>query len=122
MKLIRGIRGATTVEQDVEEEIIQETHALLLKMIEENDIEASMVASVFISATSDVTASFPAKALRKIQGWKYVPVMCMRELDVPQSLPRCIRIMLHVNTKTPQENINHIYLRDAVRLRVDLVK
>lgn len=120
MIVIRGIRGATTVNENSESEIIEATGILLRKMIEQNKIEANMVASVFISVTEDITAAFPAKAIRLIDGWTYVPVMCMREIPVPSALTKCIRIMMHVNTMIPQEEIGHIYLGNAISLRPDL--
>lgn len=120
MIVIRGIRGATTVTENRESEIIEATEILLRKMIEQNKIEANMVASVFISVTEDITAAFPAKAIRLIDGWTYVPVMCMREIPVPSALTKCIRIMMHVNTMIPQEEIGHIYLGNAISLRPDL--
>ncbi|WP_064091030.1 chorismate mutase [Rossellomorea aquimaris] len=118
--MIRGIRGATTVDVDSEKEILHSTNELLKEMILHNKIKAEEVASVFISATNDLTSSFPAKALRKFDEWKYVPVMCMQELDVPNGLSRCIRIMIHYNTSTPQREIQHIYMKRAISLRPDL--
>ena len=118
--MIRGIRGATTADVDSEKEILLSTEELLNEMILHNKIEVNQVASVFISATNDLTSSFPAKALRRFHDWKYVPVMCMQELDVPNGLSRCIRIMIHYNTSSPQQEIQHIYKKDAVRLRPDL--
>ncbi|MEH7125296.1 chorismate mutase [Bacillus sp. JJ1503] len=118
--MIRGVRGATTINENNEKEIIEATEILLRKMIEENSIDAEMVASVFISVTEDITAVFPAKAMRLIEGWKYVPVMCMREIPVDSSLEKCIRVMMHVNTNISQKDISHIYLGDAIKLRPDL--
>ncbi|GLB57989.1 chorismate mutase [Cytobacillus sp. NCCP-133] len=118
--MIRGVRGAVTVEENNENEMIEATGILVKKMIQENNIEAEDVASVFISVTEELTAGFPAKALRTIEGWTYVPVMCMREIPVEGSLPMCIRVMMHVNTDSTQQNITHIYLRDAIQLRPDL--
>ncbi len=118
--MIRGVRGATTVRSNTEEEIILAAEELIAHMIEGNEIQPDFVASVFISITEDLTAAFPAKALRKFAGWTYVPVMCMREIPVPDSLKMCIRIMMHINTIQPQEQIKHVYLRDAVILRPDL--
>jgi chorismate mutase len=120
MIVIRGIRGATTVTENREDEIIEATEILLREIIEQNKIEANMVASIFISVTEDITAAFPAKAIRLIDDWTFVPVMCMKEIPVPSGLPKCIRIMMHVNTKVPQEEINHIYLGNATTLRPDL--
>lgn len=118
--MIRGIRGATTVKQNCETEIMIETEKLLRKMIKENNIEPDQVASVFISATDDITAAFPAKALRLLEGWTFVPVMCMNEIPVPNSLANCIRIMMHVNTDKAQNEIVHVYLAGAEVLRPDL--
>ena len=118
--MIRGIRGATTIDYDEDRCITEATEELLREMIKANNVRACDVASVLISVTDDITAAFPAKALRNIEGWMYVPVMCMREIPVPNSLPRCIRVMMTVNTTKKQEEIRHIYLRNAVQLRPDL--
>ncbi|WP_223593484.1 chorismate mutase [Neobacillus bataviensis] len=118
--MFRGVRGATTVTANTEEVIVTATEELLAKIIEVNQIQPDTVASVFISTTEDVTAAFPAKALRKFEGWTYVPVMCMREIPVPNSLKMCIRIMMHVNTNQNQEDIFHVYLNEAKVLRPDL--
>ncbi|MDP4083876.1 MAG: chorismate mutase [Bacillota bacterium] len=118
--MIRGVRGAITVEGNQAEEIIFSTEELIAKMIEMNQIDPKFVASVFISTTADLTATFPAKALRKFEGWTFVPVMCMREMDVPSSLDMCIRVMMHINTEVSQEHIHHVYLRKAIALRPDL--
>lgn len=121
--MIRGIRGAITVNENNDTEIINATEQLLRKMIEDNNtIDPNSVASVFISVTGDLSAAFPAKAMRLIDGWTYVPVMCMTEIPVPSSLEKCIRVMMHVNTNVPQEEINHIYLGGAISLRPDLTK
>jgi chorismate mutase len=118
--MIRGVRGAITVNQNDEGEIVSAAEKLLREAISANNIIPNDVASIFMSSTDDVDAAFPAKALRNIDGWTYVPVMCMKELAVPGSLRKCIRVMIHVNTETPQEDINHIYLEGAAGLRPDL--
>lgn len=118
--MIRGVRGAITVNQNDEGEIVAAAEKLLREAISANNIIPNDVASIFMSATDDVDAAFPAKALRNIDGWTYVPVMCMKELAIPGSLRKCIRVMIHVNTETPQEDINHIYLEGAAGLRPDL--
>jgi chorismate mutase len=120
--VIRGVRGAITVNDNSEHAIIAATEELVEKMIELNDINPETVASVFISTTDDLNAAFPAKALRSFSGWTYVPVMCMRELSVPNSLKLCVRIMMHVNTDVPQGKIDHVYLKGAKVLRPDLGK
>lgn len=104
--MTRGVRGATTVENNEANEIIEHTRALVQEMAEKNNIQAEDVSHAFISVTKDVNAAFPAKALRDIEGWKYVPVMCMQEIDVPGSLPKCIRIMMIVNTDKQQKRLS----------------
>jgi len=118
----RGVRGAITINENTESEILQATDRLLRKMIQENEIMPEQVASVFISVTDDITNAFPAKAMRTIEGWSYVPVMCMKEITVDSALQKCIRIMMHINTAKSQQEINHIYLEEAVSLRPDLIE
>jgi chorismate mutase len=118
--MIRGIRGATTFEEDNEFDVISSTKQLVEQLINQNEIEPANVASVFISATTDLTSTFPAKTLRQFSGWKYVPVMCMQELAVPGGLSQCVRIMIHYNTDKEQDEIKHVYLKKAVSLRPDL--
>ncbi|GKU81002.1 chorismate mutase [Niallia sp. NCCP-28] len=118
--MIRGVRGAITVEHNEETKIMNATERLVKAMILANDIQADDVASVFVSVTDDITAAFPAKVIRLQEGWTYVPVMCMKEMDVPFSLEKCIRIMFHVNTQVAQKDIKHIYLENAIALRPDL--
>lgn len=120
--MIRGVRGAITVSADQPEEILTETRRLIMEMVKENNIDPDDVASVIISTTTDISSAFPAKAVRTIEDWTYVPVMCTHEMDVPGSMPLCIRVMMHVNTSIPQKEIQHIYLNEAVRLRPDLIK
>lgn len=122
MALIRGVRGATTVTVNESSAILEATEQLALAMIEANDIEPDAIASVIVSTTPDVTAVFPARAIRSIAGWTYVPVMCTHEMDVPGAIEKCIRIMMHVNTQKGQQDIQHIYQNEAIKLRPDLVK
>lgn len=118
--MIRGVRGAITVDCNSEESILIATEELLRQIIEGNNILPEQVASVFISTTEDLNATFPAKAMRKFAGWTFVPVICMRELSVPNSLQMCVRVMMHVNTAVPQEEVVHVYLEGATVLRPDL--
>ncbi len=120
--MIRGIRGAITVSADQAAEILQETRRLIIEMAKENNVDPDDVASVIISTTTDISSAFPAKAVRTIEDWTYVPVMCTHEMDVPGSLPLCIRVMMHVNTSVPQKEIQHIYLNEAKKLRPDLIQ
>lgn len=117
----RGVRGATTIERNEREAILTATRELLALMIRRNDIKSCDVASALFSTTTDVDAEFPALAARQL-GWLDVPLLCSHEMAVPGSLPRCIRVMIHWNTDKPQSEIEHIYVRDANRLRPDLSK
>lgn len=120
--MIRGVRGATTVKQNIAEEIMESTKQLVIEMIDKNHISPEDVAQVLISVTEDIDAVFPARVLRLIPGWSYVPVMCMKEIPVPNSLAKCIRIMMTVETNLQQDQVNHIYLKEAEILRPDLSK
>lgn len=120
MTMSRGFRGATTVEENDAEEMLAETERVLLQMVEANGIEPHTISHVFFSVSADLNAAFPAKAAREIPGWTHVPVMCMQEIDVPRSLEKCIRIMLIAETSLKQEDVQHVFLNNAVRLRPDL--
>ncbi|MFC5588252.1 chorismate mutase [Sporosarcina soli] len=117
---VRGLRGATTVERDEEQTVLQATEALVSEMAEVNGIDPQDIISVLLSTTTDIKSTFPAKAVRMIEGWKYVPVMCTNEIDVPGSLPLCIRVLMHVNSDIAQQDVKHIYQNEAVKLRPDL--
>ncbi|NLI68771.1 MAG: chorismate mutase [Bacilli bacterium] len=119
--MMRGFRGATTVKENDEAEILEETEKLVKMMVEKNDIKPEQISHVFFSVTEDLNATFPAKVSRRIPGWKYVPVMCMREIDVPGSLEKCIRVMLVAETELKQDEVEHVFLNDAVKLRPDLM-
>lgn len=117
---MRGIRGAVTVERNLAEEIVSATRELLEAIIKENDLKPEDIACAFFTVTADLDAEFPASAAREM-GWKYVPLLCATEIDVPGRLGKCIRIMVLVNTEKSQKELKHIYLREAARLRVDLL-
>lgn len=118
---IRGIRGATTVAADEPELILQATRELLEAILYANqDMSSNDVASAFFTVTDDLASTFPAQAARQM-GWELVPMLCQREIPVPNSLPRVIRVLVHWNTDVPQSEIIHVYLREAVVLRPDLV-
>ena len=118
---IRGIRGATTVPADDPELILQATRELLEEILEENgSMQPEDVASALFTVTDDLASTFPAQAARQM-GWGLVPMLCAREIPVPNSLSRVIRVLVHWNTDVPQNKITHVYLRDAVKLRPDLV-
>ncbi len=115
----RGIRGATTVEHDSATAIMGATRELLDRIVEENGVSVEDLASAFFTVTSDLTAAFPAAAARDL-GWQHVALLDAQEIPVPGGLPRCVRVLLHWNTGTPQAEIRHVYLRGAASLRPDL--
>ncbi|GIO97526.1 chorismate mutase [Paenibacillus lautus] len=116
----RGIRGATTVTRNDEQEIVQETLRLLEEMVRRNELQSEYISNIWITMTQDLDATFPAKAIRQLEGWDLVPLMCSVEIPVQGSLPRCIRFMVQVNTDKSQSEIKHVYLNEAKRLRPDL--
>lgn len=117
---VRGIRGATTVEQNSSEEIIAATEELLRLLVAKNHVEADDIAAIIFTTTSDLTAAYPAKAARNL-GYQQVPLICAQEIDVEGGLPRCIRILMLVNTELGSDDIVNIYLKRAAVLRQDLV-
>ena len=117
---IRGVRGATVAEQDQPQNIIDATRELLLAMLEANPVmRPDDIASAIFTVTADLSSAYPARAARQL-GWDSVPLMCAREIPVPGSLARCIRILLHWNTEVTQSDIHHVYLGEAASLRPDL--
>ena len=118
---IRGIRGAITVSANESDLILQATRELLEAILEANfEMKPEDVASVLFTVTDDLASTFPAQGAREM-GWGLVPMLCAREIPVPGSLSRVIRVLLHWNTELPQSGITHVYLREAVKLRPDLV-
>ena len=117
----RGIRGATTVPENTREAIIAASKELLQEMIGANEAEIGDVASVLFTMTSDLNAAFPAAAAREL-GWTQVALLCAREVDVPDSMPRCLRILALFNTEKANGEIVHVYLRGTEGLRDDADK
>lgn len=117
--MIRGVRGATTVESNSPEAIIDATKELLGAMVKANEIDKDDVASAFFTLTQDLNAEFPAVAARQM-GWTDVALLCGHEMNKPGALPMCLRILLHVNTDRPASEIKHVYLRGARILRPDI--
>jgi chorismate mutase len=117
---VRGVRGATVVDQDQPEAVLTATQVLLQSLLQANpELKPADLASAFFTVTEDLVSVYPARAARQI-GWSQVPLMCMREIPVPGGLPRCIRVLIHWNTDLPQEAIHHVYLGAAASLRPDL--
>jgi chorismate mutase len=115
---LRGIRGATTVAENTREAILAGTHELLAALIDANQIEPDDVASVIFTTTRDLNAEYPALAARAL-GWEDVALLCGHEMDVPQRLARCIRILIHYNTTRLASEMQHVYIHGAVNLRPD---
>ncbi len=119
---LRGLRGATTIEMDQPEQIISGTQELLGAILCSNpDLCLDDIASAIFTTTDDLNSVHPALAARQM-GWDLVPMMCTREMPVPGSLQRCIRVLIHWNTEREQRNVQHVYLHDAIKLRPDLIK
>lgn len=118
--MVRGVRGAITVEENSREAILSATRELLEKMLEVNRIsDYEAIGAMIFTLTDDLNAAFPAEAARQL-GMQMVPLINSREVPVPGSLPRVIRVMMLWNTTLPQKQVRHVYLREAVRLRPDL--
>jgi chorismate mutase len=118
MMVCRGVRGATTTDEDTSHAILSATRELLIQMVEANQIQPDDVASVIFTTSTDLTAQYPAVAARQL-GWYDVALLCTHEMNVPHGLKQCIRVLLHWNTDKPASEIRHIYIRGAVRLRPD---
>jgi chorismate mutase len=116
---VRGVRGATTVDEDTTEAITERVVTLLSAILERNGLVEDDIISILFTATEDLVSTFPATAARST-GLGAVPLICARELAVVGSVPRCIRVLLHVTTELPREKIHHVYLEGAQGLRDDL--
>jgi chorismate mutase len=118
----RGIRGATTVETNTREAILDAAREMLNEIIRRNGFETDDVASAQFSTTPDLNAEFPAVVARSDFGWHNAALMCGHEMSVPGSLPMCLRVTVMVNTEKAQKDIQHVYLRGAAALRPDLAQ
>ena len=116
---LRAIRGATTVDEDTPEAISSRVVTLLESIMARNGLVEDDIVSILFTATEDIVSIFPATAARTM-GLGAVPLICARELAIVGSVPQCIRVMLHVTTKRPRDQIHHVYLEGAQGLRDDL--
>ena len=116
---LRALRGATTVAGDDSEAIVSATAELLTEMLERNGVAGDDLVSMVFTATSDLTAEFPAAAARRI-GISHVPLLCAQEIDVPNSVRRCVRVLMHLYSARDTSELRHVYLRGARELRADL--
>ena len=117
--MLKGIRGAITVESNTREDILDQTEVLLREIQRRNDLDLLRIASAIFTLTPDLNAEFPAVAARRI-GWTDVALMCAKEVDVPHALPMCIRVLIHYNCQS-DDAVSHVYLGGAVSLRKDLL-
>ena len=117
--MVRGLRGATTVDVDSTEQVTERSQELMRALMERNDLVEDDIVSALFTATADVTSIFPATAVREI-GFGAVPLLCAAEIAVPGAMPRCIRVLLHVYTTRSRDEIHHVYLHGAQGLRDDL--
>ena len=118
---VRAIRGATQVEADDRDEILEATSELVAEVMSRNALSTDDVISVIFTATPDLTSEFPALAARKL-GFHDVPLLCASEIDVPHALPRVIRLMAYIETDKPRSAVQHVYLRGATALRLDIAQ
>ena len=117
---VRAIRGATTVAADQPTLIREAVTELLEAVLDDNDLAPTDLISAVFTATPDLTSEFPAHAAR-LFGWTDIPLLCAQELPVVGALPRCLRVMVHAETRLARSEIRHVYLRDAILLRADLL-
>ncbi|HVE97913.1 MAG TPA: chorismate mutase [Mycobacteriales bacterium] len=116
---IRGIRGATQVDRDDRDEILDAVSELLTTLLERNNLTPAALVSVIFTATPDLTAEFPAYAARRL-GITDVPLLCAAEIAVAGAMPRVLRLLAHVETDLGRDQVRHVYLRGAQGLRSDL--
>ena len=117
--MVRGLRGATTVDADTVAQVTERSQELLRELMDRNELVEDDIVSILFTATPDVTSMFPATAIREI-GFGAVPLLCAAEIAVPGSMPLCIRVLLHVHTDRSRDEIHHVYLHGAQGLRDDL--
>ena len=116
---IRALRGATTLEADSRQQVIERTAVLIKTMMERNQVAHADLIGIVFTATDDIRSEFPAAAAREI-GISDVPLLCARELDVDGAVERCIRVLMHLYTETEPAALRHVYLEGAKPLRTDL--
>ena len=116
---VRAVRGATQLEEDVREHLLDRVAEMVLDVMTVNGLEVDDFISVIFTATSDLVSEFPAYAARRL-GFGEVPLICARELEIDGSMPRVVRMMAHVESDLPRADITHCYLHGAAALRTDL--
>lgn len=116
---VRAVRGATQLESDTREQMLDRVAEMVRGVMEANDITVDDFISIIFTSTSDLTSEFPAYAAR-ILGFHDVPLVCARELEIEGSMPRVVRMMAHVETDLARADVTHVYLHGAANLRRDL--
>ncbi len=116
MTKLRGLRGATTADANTKSAIVSATSELLAELVSRNELDLDDVAAAFFTTTQDLNAEFPAVAARKL-GWTQIALMCGHEMAVPDAQPMCIRVMVLLNTDKRPDQLDNVYLRQAVNLR-----
>lgn len=116
---MKSIRGAITVENNNKDEILKATEALLEAIISTNRLELEQIISIIFSATNDLDAAYPAVAARTLAITE-ASLLCVQEMNVENSLRKCIRILMHVDSQLKQSEMLHVYLKDAAVLRPDI--
>ena len=117
---VRAIRGATTVTENTCEAIAKAVNELMEAIEVHNQLDTEEIVSVTFSVTSDLDAMFPAAVARRRQGWNDVPLLDVQHMKVENSLQKCVRVLIHLNTPLPKSQLRHVYLQDAAKLRPDL--
>lgn len=118
---MRAVRGATQLEEDVREHLLDRVAEMVLGVMAANDLAVDDFVSVIFTATSDLHSEFPAYAARRL-GFGEVPLICARELEIEGSMPRVVRMLAHVETDRSRADITHVYLHGAAALRRDLTR
>jgi chorismate mutase len=118
---VRAVRGAVQVGGNDRSEILSGTAELVTEVMNRNELSTDDVISVIFTATPDLNAEFPALAARKL-GFQEVPLLCAAEIDVPGAMPRVVRLMMHIETAKPRSAVQHVYLRGAAALRLDIAQ
>ena len=117
---MRGIRGAITVEKNQKKDILKAVEKLITTMLNKNKIKEKEIVSIIFTATNDLDQEYPAVAVRDM-GFNLIPLMCYQEMQVQDSLNKCIRAMIYINRDCGLEEITHVYLKEAQQLRPDLI-
>ncbi|RJS47285.1 chorismate mutase [Nocardioides cavernaquae] len=118
---VRAVRGATQLESDTREHMLERVAEMVRDVMESNDLVVDDFISIIFTATSDLVSEFPAYAAR-VLGFDDVPLICARELEIEGSMPRCVRMMAHIETDLARADVTHVYLHGAAHLRRDLTK